>query len=573
MPHDRGTHNPTSPEPGGGLSDRLDAWKDVAAYLRRDVSTVQRWERREGLPIHRHVHDTVGSIYAYRHELDAWQRGREPRVPLPDTTPTTLVRPQRRRLAGVALVACVAAILAAVGRDRSGDPPHRIASIAVLPFANLSGDPNQDHLAAGLTEELISRLARLRSLRVVSRTTAASVQARLSSVREMAQALDVDAVVEGSVRREAGRVRISVQLIEGSSDTHVWARDFDRDASRVLALQSEVAREVAGEIRALVAGDERDERAVVPAVDPAAHDEYRLGRHLLWKFVDEDRLRAIAHFTRAAELAPEYAAAHAGLAHAWWMQGVFGPLSLRDVTEPARAAAERALALDDRLTEAYAAKAYVQGMFDWDWAGAETTIQRALTIRPNSLEARYVYALLLMAMGRLDESVEQIDEAARLDPLSAQVQSTFGRILYRARRYHEAIERLERARELEPRNAGTYGRLGDVYTHMGRHDQAIAAFNRARAVSGRPAAYGARVAVVYARMGREREAREQSRDLAAAVHVALGDRDRAFAHLFEAVERHTDWPLFITRDPDYDALHGDPRWRELLRRMNLPVAR
>ena len=307
-----------------------------------------------------------------------------------------------------------------------------------------------------------------------------------------------------------------------------------------------------------------------PPSTPLPTMRYLLGRHLLWKFVGEDRTRAIAHFNRAIELAPDYAPAYSGLAHAWWMQGVVGPLSMREVALPAREAAQKALALDPHLAEAVAAKVYVQGVFDWEWVGAEATIRQALMADRNSLQTRYVYALLLMAMGRLEESVEQIEEAARLDPLSAQVQSTFGRILYRARRYDEALRRLDRAIELEPRNDLTHARKGDVYLEMGRHDEALAAFDRARALAGAPFAYRSRVARSYARMGREREARELP-DLTPDVYVALGDREQAFARLFKAVERHDDWPIFIRRDPAYDSLHADPRWGELLRRMNLPV--
>jgi tetratricopeptide (TPR) repeat protein len=220
----------------------------------------------------------------------------------------------------------------------------------------------------------------------------------------------------------------------------------------------------------------------------------------------------------------------------------------------------------------------VQGVFDWDWAEAETTIRQGLKAEPNSLEAHYVYALLLMATGRLEESIEQIQEAARLDPLSAQVHSTFGRILYRARRYEEAMQHFDRAIELEPRSAGTYGRRGDAFIEMGRYDEALAAFRRASELTGAPVLSSSRVARTYARMGKRAEATgilEQLGDAnpvgQAEVYAALGDRERAFSSLLRAVERRDDWPIFISRDPAYDNLHGDPRWHELLRRMNLPV--
>jgi tetratricopeptide (TPR) repeat protein len=316
--------------------------------------------------------------------------------------------------------------------------------------------------------------------------------------------------------------------------------------------------------------------ASVPTVNPRAHEEYLLGRYLLWKFIEEDRLRAIEHFHRAISIAPDYAAPYAGLAHAWWMRGVLGPLSLKEVASPARDAAREALARDDRLAEAYAAQAYVQGMFDWDWAGAEATIQRAVRIEPNSVDAHYVYAILLMAMGRLSEALARIEQAAQLDPLSAHVQSTFGRILYRARRFDEAMERLNHAIELEPRNAVSVGRLADVYLQMARYDETLQTFDKARALTSTPAtSYRARIALTYARMGRADDARRLLPNLQspaggpAAVHTALGDFDAAFTLLFRAVEEREDWFLFIKADPDFDALHADHRWNELLQRMRL----
>jgi hypothetical protein len=196
-------------------------------------------------------------------------------------------------------------------------------------------------------------------------------------VAAIAREVDVDAVVEGSVRREAGRVRISVQLIHAPTDRHLWARDFERQADAVWPLQVEVAQAVADEIRVQMTARERARLAAVPPFDPAAHEEYMLGRHLLWKFIEDDRVRAIEHFERAIELQPNHPSAHAALAHAWWMRGVFGPLSLRAVATPARDAAMAALARDADNVEAHAALAWVQGMFDWDWTRAQTSAQPA----------------------------------------------------------------------------------------------------------------------------------------------------------------------------------------------------
>ncbi len=586
-------------------TDRLDSWKDIAAYLKRDVSTVQRWERREGLPIHRQQHDKLGSVYAFRHEIDAW---RATRARLEEPAPEAATRVDKtsasdpetrdegdgvpgpgisqshhhrwRRFVLIGIVAVVTALIGwrawrLTGSESTGTRPE-IRSIVVLPLDNLSGDVTQEYFAAGLTEEITARLAQLKNLRVVSRTSAVSLRGRKVPVLTIARELDVDGVVEGSVRREGERVRISIQLIDARTDTHLWARDFERNAAATWPLQVEVAQAVADEIRIQATPEERARLATVPAVSPAAHDQYLLGRHLLWKFIEEDRVRAIDHFNRAISLDPKYAAPYAALAHAWWMRGVFGPLSLREVAAPARDAAQAALVRDDRNAEAYAALAYVQGMFDWDWDGAQATVQRAVALEPNSVDARYVHALLLMAMGRLDEALSAIDYAARLDPLSAQVHSTYGRVLYRARSFDAARIRLERAIELEPRNPGTFGRLAEVYEMLGQHAHALKVLDQMDALAASsPARFGGTRARILARAGRMKEARQLLAQVPdgspqrAEILAALGDHDAAFTSVFRALDRRDSWLLFIKSDPVFDALRGDPRWGIVLQRMNL----
>jgi TolB-like protein/Tfp pilus assembly protein PilF len=568
----------------------------VAAYLRRDVSTVQRWERREGLPVHRHFHDRQGSIYAFRHELDAWQRNRQRQPRLvgfegettregPDLAPVlaAAATPQRPSalmspltvaamvvfaVAGVAMVTLGDASTGATPRERP-----RISSLVVLPLENLSANAGDAYLAAGLTDELTSRLAELHELRVVSRTSAIALHTRRASLPSIARELRVDGAIQGSLRHHNGRVAISVQLIHAPTDTHLWTGDFEQDAADVLKLQRDISRAVAEEVRVHISQEERARLAAEPVVNPKAHEAYLLGRYLLWKFIEDDRLRAMQHFQRAIAIDPNYAAPYAGLAHAWWMRGVMGPLSLAEVAEPARNAARAALARDGRLSEAHAALAYVQGMFDWDWHTAEATIQRAIQLQPNSVETRYVYSLLLMATGRLPAAIFQIERAAELDPLSAQVQSTFGRVLYRARRYDEAADRLTRAIELEPRNAGTRLRLADVYSHMGRYEEALEGYQQAHSMIARPTGHRARSARTYALMGRTHEARALLKrtpaPAQAAVHVALGDHDAAFALMTRAIDAREEWLLFIKADPDFDGLREDPRWSGLLERMRL----
>jgi TolB-like protein/Tfp pilus assembly protein PilF len=589
----------TAPAP----AERLESWKSVAAYLKRDISTVQRWEQREGLPVHRQQHDKLGSVFAFKHELDAWRDARTRRGESPTPTPEATAEPALRepagapapiqdqtprhavgagrRLAGlvVAGAAVLALVLAPWWIARSADtgaaqPRPAIGAIVVLPIENLSGDPAQDVVAAGLTEEITARLAQLRSVRVVSRTSAMSLARRQMSVAAIATELDVDAIIEGSLRQERDRVRIAIQLVHVPTDTHIWARNFDRAGGATIDMQIEVAEAVVSELGATETPDERARRAALPRGSSEAHREYLLGRHLLWKFIEADRVLAIAHFHRAIGLDPNYAAPHAALAHAWWMRGVFGPLALKEVASPARDAALASLARDDRNAEALAALAYVQGMFDWDWPAAQQTIERAIDIEPNRLDARYVHALLLMATGRLPDAVAEMEVAARLDPLSAQVQSTFGRVLQRAGRLDEAEGRLRRALELEPRNVGTYTRLAQVLAHRGDITGAIGLLDQAESMHG---STSSAILVARARTsalaGRAGEARRLLQGITdgpgrAEVLAILGDRDAAFAELGRSLDSK-NWLLFIKGDPIFAGLHEDPRWAAVLRRMRL----
>ena len=469
-------------------------------------------------------------------------------------------------------------------RSRATNPTQpEIKSIAVLPLQNLSGDPAQEYFADGMTEALISSLAQIRALRVISRTSVMSFKGTQKPLPEIARELKVDGVIEGSVQRENGRLKIMIQLIHGPTDAHLWARDYERELTDVLKLQGEVARAIAQEIRIQVTPEEGARLASATTVNPAAHQEYLIGRYHLWRYNEEDLKRAIDYFERAIQIDPKYAAAYAGLSHAWWARGIFGRIGFREAESPSRAAARKALELDDRLAEAYVVQADVKRLYDWDWTGAEDSVKRALELDPNNLDAHHTYSILLHALGRFPEAIAQIESAAQRDPLAPQIQSSYGRILYRARRFDEAILRLNRAIELDARNSGTYGRLGDVYEQMGRYTEAVAFLEKARALAADPGSsdisYIARLARVYARMGRRSEARQMLEGLksrgrlplldVAGAYTALGDKDEAFSLLFRMVEQRS--LSYLKVDPPFDSLHSDPRWQELLRRMNLPT--
>jgi TolB-like protein/Tfp pilus assembly protein PilF len=461
------------------------------------------------------------------------------------------------------------------GRTASTAAP-RITSLAVLPLENLSGDPAQEFFADGMTEALISELAHIRALKVVSRTSVMTFKGTKQPLPEIARALGVDAVLQGSVQRLGDRVRIGAQLIDGETDAHLWARDYERGFDEIPKLQAEVARAVSEEIRVRVTAQERALMAAASdSVHPAAYQEYLIGRHHLWRENEENLKHAVAHFERATEIDPTYAAAFAGLAHAWWERGMFGPMGLEAAEPLSRAAARRALELDDRHAEAWVVQADLKRIYDRDLTGAEDMIARALVLEPNSVHAHYTYAMLLMALGRFPEAIAHMEIADRLDPLSPTIQSNFGRVLYRARRFDEAVPRLNRALELEPEMSGSVNsRLADVYEQMGQYDRALAASLKA-GTQGR-----GQLARTYARLGKYHEARQILEDakgsprrlsplIEAGAYAALGDKDQAFRVLFESLTAASP-PLFISVDPPLDSLHSDPRWAELVERVRRP---
>ncbi|MGH9908750.1 MAG: tetratricopeptide repeat protein, partial [Pyrinomonadaceae bacterium] len=460
-------------------------------------------------------------------------------------------------------------------------------SLAVLPLENLSGDPAQEYFADGMTEALISNLAQIRALdRVISRTSVMRYKRISKSLPEIAAELKVDAVIEGTVRRSGDRVVVIAKLIPAATDSPTWTREYSRELSDVLKLQSEVARAVAEEIRVQVTPEERARLAAARNINPLAHEAYLLGRHRL-RTNEDDLRQAIEHFERAIQLEPDYAPAYAGLARAWDLRGIWGARSLKETTPLARDAALKALSRDSQLPEAHSALGIVK-MYDWDWLGAEQEFKRAVELDPNSARAHQEYADLLMQLERHEEAIREIQRAEELDPYSSYIQSRFGRVLYRARKYEEALPHVQRALDLDsnPGNAMPYWILGELYVQMGRYDEAIASFRKYPLHSGLTSSgtVGIRAAIArtYALMGKRNEARRMIEELKATTeparfanatvahaYVALGDRDEAFKVLFRLLEERTDLTTTIKADPPLESLHSDPRWKELLRRMKL----
>jgi len=453
-----------------------------------------------------------------------------------------------------------------------------IRSVAVMPLVNLSSDPAQEYFADGMTEELIGKLARIGLLRVISRTSAMRYKGSRNSLPEIARELNVDAVLEGTIQRADGRVHITVRLVPAATDSPSWSREYDRAESDVLKLQSELASAVANEIRIQVTADERARLASAPNINPQAHEAFLLGQYHLSKNNEQDMKQAVEYFERATQIAPDYAAAYAGLSTARLQGGwvLKAGANYKGVESPSRTAALKAIALDEQLAQAHNSLGRIKLLFDWDWAGAEYEFKRAVELDPGSADAHIFYGHILGFLGSHPTAIREGEVAVQLDPLSSSIQSSLGRILFCAGKYQEALIHQKRAVQLEPRNAEAHFRLGDVYLAMSMYKEALAAFERVGELTPEFESFRAGIAHVYALTGKQREARQmigksKADPLSiAVVYRALGDKDEAFRILERAVDERSPVLIGLKAVPFLENLHSDPRWQTLLRRMNFP---
>jgi serine/threonine-protein kinase len=493
------------------------------------------------------------------------------------------VRPVAYAAAGVlALVAVFVATNSSGWRERLLSRPAspRIQSLAVLPLANLSHDPEQDYFADGMTEALITNLAQIRALHVISRTSVMHYKGSNESLPQIARDLNVDAVIEGTVQRSGDRVQVTAQLIEGQTDVHLWAKTYDRNFQDVLVMQSELAQAIVGEIKTHLTPQEREHLAHARPINPDAYNAFLLGAYHANKRNPEALDKGIEYFQEAIRIDPSYARAYAGLAEAYIERDIWGGLGIGKSADQVRAATLRALELDAELGEAHALLAHIHFQYDWDWQGTEVEYKRAIDLNPNLAGSYVGYAYFLQAMGRDEEALASARRAVELDPLSPADITDEGRILYRARQYENAIALYKRALELDPSYLPALSRIAEAYEQLGKFDEALASVQKLlqdttdRRVGQRP------LARIYARMGRRREAMEIVRTIEkdgavggdefalASIYSALGDRDHAIAALERGVQQRS-LLAFVFTDPQLDPLRSDPRFQRLLRRAGL----
>jgi TolB-like protein len=496
---------------------------------------------------------------------------------------------RRKRRMRLALAATAVVVTAAVMLRLFMTPQRGIDSIAVLPMTNLSGDPDQDYLADGMTDALINELAHIGAVRVISRTSVMQYKNYPRPLPQIASELGVGAVVEASVLRLGDRVRVTARLIDAANDRNLWADRFDRSISDIMAFYSDVARAIADAIKVTVTPAEEAILARGRTVDPAAYEAYLRGRAFAEKFSDEDFEKSFSFLKQAITLDPDYAPAYAELVTTCSFAHIFGYLTYEEAYQEARRAVSKAMELDDELSDAHVAMGLFRYVFEWDWQGADAAFRRALSLDPGNAAAHVEYGRFLVHMSQRDESIAEIRRALDRAPLSIWVNQNLGWALYHTRQYDEAIAQFKRTQGLLEqfpdllKQRQTTRQLLWCYLLTGRYEAAFAvldelgdwvapdAYDRlwAYVASGRREEIAGTIQSLLAQGAHEEPDQEPC-----VVHpwglAILGEADRAIRCLEAIYERHGFAVIWMTTSPEYDGIRSNPRFQDLLDRLNLP---
>ncbi len=545
----------------GNPADRLDSWKEIASYLRRDVRTVQRWEKKENLPVYRHLHDKLGSIYAYRNELTEWFNGRQHS--------------------------------GATAGQQEGQAEK--IKLAVLPFGNLSGQKEDAYFSDGLTEEMITQITRLQAseLAVIARTTAEHYDSSSKSLDQMNKELGVGYVLEGKVRRGGNRVRITAQLIQLKDQTQVWAETYERDLSDVLSVQADIAQGIAREINLALnlSASVRlsDQQKGQSRVQPAAYDAYLKGRYNLHQMTPSAISKSIEDFERAIQADENYAPAHAGLASAYALLAIapFDLLAPHEAMPKAERAARKALELDNSFAEAHTALALVNHHYHWKWKEAEAGYERAIELNPDHADTHLWYSWMLLALGKRDAAFDEIEQTMSIvqetDPHRlVAVHTTRAAAFYFGREYQRAVEECEKAQQLDPEYFMLHFFAGRAYMRLNEYAKAIAHLKQARTETGEMPLMDAALGLAYAVSGKMAETMKLAETFQKAakkryipptyfgmLFAGLGDKDKAMAWLEKAFEERADGLTWLNVEPMLDEIRSDPRFENLIRRIGL----
>jgi TolB-like protein/Flp pilus assembly protein TadD len=460
---------------------------------------------------------------------------------------------------------------------------HRVM-LAVLPFANLSNDPEQEYFSDGLTEETIADLGQLspEQLGVIARTSAMAYKHTNKAISQIGQELGVDYILEGSVRRDAGKVRITAQLIRVQDQTHLWAQNYDRQLTDFLEVQNELGQEISRQVGLRLTPREKSELETSRKVNPEAYDLYMKGNFFWNKRTREGVERAMQYFQKALDRDPNYALAYVGIAHCYRGMPIMSDVPSTEAFPKAKAAALKALEIDPRLADAHANVGYIKTFFDWDWEGSRTDYHRALQLNPNSSLAHLGYAILLSILGEHKEALAEADQALRLDPLSLLIGALKGQLFFQARQYQESVDQLQKTLEIDPNFWITQINLGKALQIESRTKEAIQAFQKAAVLAGGATEAISLAGYTYAISGQRAEAERILRELKASsekkyvppynvamVCHGLGDSVETLGWLRRAYEERDVHMVFLRVDPKWDDLRGDPDFIGLLKRMTL----
>ena len=462
-------------------------------------------------------------------------------------------------------------------------PPTVIRSLAVLPLESLSSDASQDYFADGMTDELISDLGQIGALRVISRTSVMAYKHTRKPLPQIARELNVDAVIEGTVLRYGDQVRITAQLIQASADKHLWSQSYEGELRDTLALQDKVARAIADQIRINLNPQEQAALKNVKAVNPQAYESYLKGRYFWNKRTRESLKVALAYFNQAIDEDPKYAQAYSGLADTYALLGdwQYAVMTAKEALPKAKAAAIKALELDNRLGEAHNSLAFCLDGFDWDFDSAGKEFRRAIELNPGYATAHHWYAWHLSLLGRYDEAIAEMRKALSLDPLSLVINADLAELLVLAHSYDESIQQSRKTIELDPNFGLAHNHLAQAYLQERRNDDAVAELKKAVQLSGGSPTCMANLARAYAAIGKRAEAQELLDELKkraspgyshgteiAVIYAALGDKDQAMTWLEKGYEERFN-PGVLLR-PGFDPLRSDPRFEDLVRRVGFP---
>lgn len=568
---------------------QLNSWKEIAAYLNRDARTVQLWEKNEGLPIHRLIHQSRSSIYAFSHELDAWMQKRIPGKPVAVNAAAAeaghgrfaKLRDARWPLfAVVVLLGLLAAgIWSAANRRTGAQPP--AGMLAVLPFENLSS--SEDLLVDGLTDALITNLGRAGKTQVISRRSVMEFKGQHIALQQIAAKLHASLVLEGTIARSGKEIRVSAQLLDAATDRTLWASSYSRTTDDILGFQDEIAAEIATDVIQKLTGTAPRQSFNSRSVDPQARLAYLTGRHF-WNQRDEPGiLKAISYFQQTASIDPQYAPAYAGLADSYNLLAVWGKLPADVAFSRAKQAALKSLSLDASSSEAYTSLAFATYRQDWDFVRADQYFQKAIALNPNYAVAHQWYGEFLGDLQRFEQSIAELRRARELDPLSAIVGCDLADGYVHADRYSEAEAELKRILELYPDFVPAHSYLVGVYIQLSD----FASAEREAQAYARRTGDETQLQMVDIRRqsaaGNNDQARRDLRLLLsgksgpsfssyqkAQLFFATGQTEAGYAALEDAYRERSWWLVTMMVDPGFAGVRNQSRFRAFARRVGLP---